>query len=52
MIVRKLEDIIHTDLDVAGENWNSRRLLLQKDGMGFSMTVTVIKKGTDNYHWY
>ncbi|MFU0790483.1 ectoine synthase [Virgibacillus proomii] len=52
MIVRKLEDIIHTDLDVVGENWNSRRLLLQKDGMGFSMTVTVIKKGADNYHWY
>lgn len=52
MIVRKLEDIIDTELDVAGHNWNSRRMLLHNDGMGFSMTVTTVKKGAENFHWY
>ncbi|MFY2825592.1 ectoine synthase [Ruegeria sp. MALMAid1280] len=45
MIVTALRDILGTDQDVSGPGWNSRRLLLASDGMGFSLTDTVIKKG-------
>ncbi len=45
MIVTALTDILGTDRDVSGPGWNSRRLLLASDGLGFSMTDTLIKKG-------
>ncbi len=45
MIVRALKDILDTERDVAGSGWNSRRLLLASDGMGFSLTDTIIKMG-------
>ncbi|WP_170350828.1 MULTISPECIES: ectoine synthase [Ruegeria] len=45
MIVRALNEILGTDRDVSGPGWNSRRLLLASDGMGFSLTDTIIKKG-------
>ncbi|MDQ0159430.1 ectoine synthase [Alkalibacillus salilacus] len=48
----KLQDIIGTENDVRGENWDSRRLLLKKDGMGFSLHDTVIKAGTETHIWY
>ena len=46
MIVTKLKDILGTERDVSGPGWNSRRLLLASDGMGFSLTDTIIKSGT------
>lgn len=52
MIVRKLTDIIGTDRDVDNGNWVSRRLLLRKDGMGFSMHETILRAGTETYMWY
>ncbi|KFD40537.1 L-ectoine synthase, partial [Peptococcaceae bacterium SCADC1_2_3] len=36
MIIKNLEEVIGTENDVGAENWQSRRLLLKKDGMGFS----------------
>ena len=45
MIVTKLNDILNTERDVSGPGWNSRRLLLASDGMGFSLTDTIIKSG-------
>ncbi|WP_170430255.1 ectoine synthase [Ruegeria arenilitoris] len=45
MIVTALKDILDTDRDISGPGWNSRRLLLASDGMGFSLTDTIIKKG-------
>ncbi len=45
MIVTTLKGILCTDRDVSGPGWNSRRLLLASDGMGFSLTDTIIKKG-------
>lgn len=48
MIVEKLEDILSTDQEVDTPNWTSRRLLLAKDGMGFSLHDTLIKAGTEN----
>lgn len=45
MIVKALYSIIGTDRDVSGLGWNSRRLLLASDRMGFSLTDTIIKEG-------
>ncbi|MED3648221.1 ectoine synthase [Halalkalibacterium halodurans] len=52
MKVVKLEDIIGTEQEVKGENWTSRRLLLKKDGMGYSVHDTIIKAGTETHIWY
>ncbi len=46
MLVRSLEEILGTDRDVEGGNWNSRRLLLAGDGMGFSLHDTILRAGT------
>ena len=46
MLVRSLEDIAGTKQDVEGGNWNSRRLLLAGDGMGFSLHDTILREGT------
>ena len=47
MIVRTLKDILGSDRDVSGPGWNSRRLLLASDSMGFSLTDTIIKQGAE-----
>ncbi|WJH36541.1 ectoine synthase [Paenibacillus sp. CC-CFT747] len=52
MIVKHLEDILNTKDDVDTKTWNSRRLLLHKDGMGFSLNDTIIKAGTETLIWY
>jgi len=52
MIVRQLKEIIGTDQEVDGGNWVSRRLLLARDGMGYSMHDTVIKAGTETHIHY
>lgn len=52
MIVKHLIDVIHTKDDIDTLTWNSRRLLLMKDGMGFSMHDTLIKAGTETLIWY
>lgn len=54
MLIRRLADMIGTDRDVAPDNqqWVSRRLLLAKDGMGFSMHETLIYAGYNNYFHY
>ncbi|MFD2638843.1 ectoine synthase [Piscibacillus salipiscarius] len=54
MKVVKLEDIIGTEKDVHAENgnWVSRRLILKKDNMGYSVHDTVIKAGTETHIWY
>lgn len=52
MIVRKLGEVIGTDQEIDGGNWVSRRLLLARDKMGFSMHDTVIKAGTETHIHY
>lgn len=39
MIIRKLKDIIKTENHKQTEAWDSARLLLAKDGMGFGSTL-------------
>ncbi|WP_059044934.1 ectoine synthase [Paenibacillus rubinfantis] len=52
MIVKHLSNLIGTIDDVDTETWNSRRLLLGKDKMGFSLNDTLIKEGTETLIWY
>jgi len=47
MFTRKLDEILNTGRDVKTKNWNSRRLLLKKDGMGYTVTDTIIHAGTE-----
>ena len=47
MIVRSLDDVLGTDRDVTGEGWRSRRLLLQRDQVGFSLHDTTVVAGTE-----
>lgn len=52
MKVVKLEDIIGTKQEVKADTWVSRRLLLKKDKMGYSVNDTIIKAGTETHIWY
>ena len=52
MIVRHLDDISDTDADIKTENWRSRRIVLAKDRVGFSLHETVLDAGTVNEFWY
>lgn len=54
MLVRTVKEILNTDREVFAENnnWVSRRLLLEKDGMGFSLHETIIFAGTQTHIWY
>jgi len=52
MIVRNVKDVIGTDLEVKTDNWLSRRVLLKKDGMGFSFHETIIFPGTETHIQY
>jgi L-ectoine synthase len=47
MIVRTLDEIIGSPRHVSGESWESRRILLAADKMGFSMSDTIVKEGTE-----
>ncbi len=52
MIVKKLQELIDTPRHVTAANWESTRLLLAADGMGFSMHVTRLYAGRETPMWY
>lgn len=54
MIVRQLADILGSERDVKAENgnWESRRLILNDDAVGFSLHDTIIHAGTETLLWY
>ncbi|WP_026929433.1 ectoine synthase [Glycomyces tenuis] len=59
MIVRRLGELIGTELDVEGHDrdkakgtWRSRRLLLARDKVGFSLHDTVLFAGTSTTMHY
>ncbi len=52
MIVRNLKQARLTGRRVTTENWESVRLLLKGDDMGFSFHITTIFAGTTNEMWY
>ncbi|HUH52841.1 MAG TPA: ectoine synthase [Microbacteriaceae bacterium] len=52
MIVRTLDEITDTDADIKTDNWRSKRIVLSKDGAGFSVHETTLYAGTVNEFWY
>ena len=52
MILRTLQDAEKTERRVVAENWESTRLLLKNDNMGFSFHITTIYPGTETLIWY
>lgn len=52
MIVKHLNDVIDSKDDIDTNTWNARRLLLERDGMGFSLHDTIIKAETETLIWY
>jgi L-ectoine synthase len=52
MIVRNLNDIENTDRTIKADNWESTRMLLKNDNMGFSFHITTIYANTETHIWY
>ncbi|MFT5734199.1 MAG: L-ectoine synthase [Planctomycetota bacterium] len=52
MIIRQLEKLKGTERSVSDANWTSYRLLLESDGMGFSLHDTTLHAGTETAMWY
>lgn len=52
MIVRSVHDLDDTDRDIKTPNWRSRRIVLAKEGVGFSVHETTLYAGTVNDFWY
>lgn len=52
MIIRSLDELDGTECDVEHHTWRSRRLLLARDGVGFSLHETVMYAGTSTPMWY
>lgn len=52
MIVRTLAEAVRGDRCVTADNWQSVRLILADDRVGFSLHVTTIRAGTETLIWY
>lgn len=48
MIVTELSKIQNTERDVQWGNGQSRRFLIESDGMGYSLTDTIVNAGTES----
>jgi L-ectoine synthase len=52
MLVRSVNELEDTDRDVKTPNWRSKRIVLAKEGVGFSVHETTLYAGTVNDFWY
>ncbi|WP_020679359.1 ectoine synthase [Marinobacterium rhizophilum] len=52
MIVRTLQEAEKSERRVVAENWESTRMLLKQDNMGYSFHITTIYAGTETHIWY
>lgn len=52
MIVRTLAEAENSDRRVVSDNWESTRMLLKDDNMGFSFHITTIYANTETHIWY
>lgn len=52
MIFRTIKDMAGTGREVHAPTFVSRRMLLGKDGMGFSFHDTILYEGTETRIWY
>ena len=51
MIVKKLEDVVGTKGEAHGNKWHSLRLLHQEDGMGVTLTDSILEAGFQMDLW-
>jgi L-ectoine synthase len=51
MIVKSLEDVVGTKGDVHGDKWHSLRLLHEEDGMGVTLTDSILEAGFEMDLW-
>jgi len=51
VIVKSLEDIVGTKGDVHGDKWHSLRLLHKEDGMGVTLTDSILEAGFEMVLW-
>ena len=47
MIVRTLTSALESKQHVRGDGWESRRILLKKDGLGYSFHDTILEEGCE-----
>ena len=47
MLIRKLDEARHSERNVRDNGWESTRLLLAGDGMGFSFHITTLEAGRE-----
>ncbi len=52
MIIRNLDQLVGTERDVSWGNGQSRRFLIEIDGMGYSLTDTIINAGSESLLQY
>jgi L-ectoine synthase len=52
VLVRSVQDLVDTDRDIKTPNWRSKRIVLAKEGVGFSVHETTLYAGTVNDFWY
>ncbi|NLU11726.1 MAG: ectoine synthase [Gammaproteobacteria bacterium] len=52
MIVRTLKDAENSERRVVTKTWESTRMLLKEDNMGFSFHITTIYANTETHIWY
>jgi L-ectoine synthase len=52
MIVRTLDEVTDTERDVVAEQWRAKRLFLRDDGLGFSLSETIVNGGAEMNLWY
>jgi len=52
MLIKSLADILNTPAHVKGDSFESRRLLLAADGLGYSLHDTTCKAGTVQHLHY
>jgi L-ectoine synthase len=52
MIVRQLSEIRKSDTNIKSDGWESARLLLKDDGMGFSFHITTLYAGSELHMHY
>ena len=51
MIVKTRADVIGTKGEARGDKWRSLRLLHKEDGMGVTLTDTILEEGFDMVLW-
>lgn len=51
MIIKRKEDVVGTKGDVHGDRWHSIRLLHQEDGMGVTLTDSILEPGFEMTLW-